>query len=482
MERCGFFDANLVGEEYDRVYLAKHFAAYFASFIANGVFAEHSNQLQVMSMSTPQMQISVEKGQGWINGYWYENTDEMQLSIDVADGVLNRIDSVVLRLGFSERNVWLAIKKGTPAISPTAPEITRSTDYYELQLATISIPASSIKITQAQITDTRMDESVCGWVTGVVKQLDTTTLFNQFEAYFAEFKESYETDFETWFETIKGQLSEDAAGKLQLQLDDHENRLNDHESRLNNNESKLNNHESRLNNHESRLNNTEQIDTVMRREMDCLNGVREKGNLIDVDTLMGYVRAGEHHKYALGDYFEDNGVQWAVAARNWYPAWAFGDGAARPEHIICMPVGFLATLYNFNESDTNRGGYAGSKMPANMETEFGKLGSKVKAYCKRTRIYENNKDAWAAATRGMRLPTIVEVTGNKGWANGYSGGVSSQLPLCKNSLFRIRDTWYWAADPDSTNNSNFCFIFQDGRSTGYGASAVGHVRPLIVLA
>ena len=251
MERCGFFDAYLNGEEYDRVYLAQHFAAYFASFIANGVFAEHSNQLQVMEMATPQMQIGVERGQGWINGYWYENTDTLYMPVDVADGVLNRIDSVVLRLGFSERNMWLAVKKGTPAVNPIAPEVTRTADYYELQLATISIPASSIKITQAQIIDTRMNQDVCGWVTGVVKQLDTTTLFNQFESYFDEFKQFYENDyanwtdeqkaeydewyashidlwqneFTTWFENVKGQLNEDAAGKVQVEIDEHEARL-----------------------------------------------------------------------------------------------------------------------------------------------------------------------------------------------------------------------------------------------------------------
>lgn len=219
MERCGFFNANLVGEEYDRVYLAQHFAAYFASFIGNGVYAEHSNQLQVIEMTTPQMQIGIEKGQGWINGYWYENTDILYIPIDAADGVLNRIDSVVLRLGFSERNMWLAVKRGTPAVNPTAPEVTRTADYYELQLATISIPASSIKITQAQITDTRMNQDVCGWVTGVVKQLDTTTLFNQFETYFEEFKQLNENEFTEWFNHIKGQLSEDAAGKIQIELD-----------------------------------------------------------------------------------------------------------------------------------------------------------------------------------------------------------------------------------------------------------------------
>lgn len=280
MERCGFFDANLVGEEYDRVYLAAQFAAYFASFIGNGVYAEHSNQLQAVAMPTPQMQVGVEKGQGWINGYWYENTDTMYLPIKVADGVLNRIDSIVLRLGFAERNMWLMVKEGTPAVNPTAPEVTRTADYYDLQLATISIPASSIRITQAQIQDTRMNQDVCGWVTGVVKQLDTTTLFNQFETYFQEFKENnqtdyeewtetqkqawlswisgqetdftdwtdeqkeeYETwyathidqwqsDFDTWFENIKGQLGEDAAGNLQNQIDEHEARLNNLEMML----------------------------------------------------------------------------------------------------------------------------------------------------------------------------------------------------------------------------------------------------------
>lgn len=226
-----------------------------------------------------------------------------------------------------------------------------------------------------------------------------------------------------------------------------------------------------------------QIDVVTRREMDCLNGIREKGNLIDVDTLMGYVRAKKHHKYAIGDYFEDNGVQWAVAARNWYPAWAFGDRVARPEHIVCMPVDPLATSYQFNTTNINTGGYAASLMPANMETEFGKLGSKVKAYCKQTRIYENNKGAWAAIMRNMRLPTIVEVTGNQGWANeGYSGGVCSQLPLCQNSLFRIRSKWYWCLDPSSANTRNFCFINYTGGSGYYDASGSGRVRPLIVLA
>ena len=148
-QECGFFNAQLVGEEYDRVYLASQFAAYFASFIGNGVYASKSDKLQVVEHDQHGMAVKVLSGQGWINGYWYENTESVSLPVDIADGVLNRVDSVVLRLGFPERNMWVAVKKGTPATSPSAPALTRNADYYELQLATISIPASSIKITQA---------------------------------------------------------------------------------------------------------------------------------------------------------------------------------------------------------------------------------------------------------------------------------------------------------------------------------------------
>ena len=284
-QECGFFNAQLVGEEYDRVYLAEQFAAYFASFIGNGVFGSSMQQLKVLAQDTANMSVKVGSGQAWINGWWYRNTDAYTLDIDVADGALSRIDLIVLRWGQTERDMWLQVVKGTPSANPVAPSISRGADYYDLQLATVSIPAGAIKITQAQITDTRLDNSVCGLVTGVVDQIDTTDLYNQFEAYFAEFKQIYETDMDdwtdaqkaafdawvletqgdyddyvdateqdystwtqdkkdeydawydthiaqwqleilTWFDNIKGQISSDAAVNLQLQIDEHEALLN----------------------------------------------------------------------------------------------------------------------------------------------------------------------------------------------------------------------------------------------------------------
>lgn len=208
-EKSGFFNAE-TGDtgNYDRVYLAQDFAKYFASFINNGVFAKHANKLQVISTDIPSMAVIVSSGQGWINGYWYENSDNLQLSIDVADGVLSRIDSIVLRWGASERAMWLTTIKGTPSSAPHAPSIERSGDYYDLQLATVSIPAGASSITQAEITDTRPDASVCGWVKGIIDQIDATNLFAQFQEA-----------FDQWFEHIKGQLSTDQAGNLQVQID-----------------------------------------------------------------------------------------------------------------------------------------------------------------------------------------------------------------------------------------------------------------------
>lgn len=223
-------------------------------------------------------------------------------------------------------------------------------------------------------------------------------------------------------------------------------------------------------------------ETVMQREQACINGSRAIGERIDLDTLMGYIRAGENDKFAIGDYFTDGGVDWAIVAKNHYPAWAFGDGVARPNHVVCMPVTFLATSYQYNTSNTNSGGYAGSLMPANMEAEYNKLSAKLKGYIRATRIYENNKSAWAAAMRNMRIPTIVELTGNQGWADQYSGGVCSQFPLCQSGLFRIASTWYWALDPVASNATNFRYVSYTGISYDGSASGSGRVRPEIVLA
>ena len=197
-QECGFFDAQLVGDSYDRVYLAAQFAAYFASFIRNGIFGHSMQQLEVSQQDVSDMSIKVLGGQAWINGYWYRNTGDYTMNLDIADGVLSRIDTIVLRWSNSDRAMYLHVIKGTPSANPTAPAIVRDADYYDLGLAQVSIPAGCIRVTQAQITDLRLNNNYCGLVTGLVDQIDLTDLWNQFEQYFYEFKEKYQKEFDNW--------------------------------------------------------------------------------------------------------------------------------------------------------------------------------------------------------------------------------------------------------------------------------------------
>lgn len=212
-EQSGFFDAHLTGGTYDRVYLASSFARYFASFIGNGVFADKAAGLMVYQTNPSAMGVKVFPGQAWINGYWYENDSEFSLPIDIADGVLNRIDLVVLRWGTVERSINLVVKKGTPASNAVAPVVQRDSDYYELKLAEIHVTAGSTSITQANIVDTRADTNTCGWVTGVIKQVDTAELFAQwqaaYEAAYAE-TQTYHAEQKAAWERFFANTTEDS--------------------------------------------------------------------------------------------------------------------------------------------------------------------------------------------------------------------------------------------------------------------------------
>lgn len=206
----GFFDAELVQGQYDRVYDAAEFAQYFSLLIKNGVFPDPSTNLQVKASSpTANMNVNIEAGYGWINGYWAKNDSPYTLTIQPAHGSLNRIDAVVLRWVSSTRSMEFDVLTGTPNANPQIPNLTRTVEIYELMLASITVANGATSIAQASITDKRPDSSVCGWVTSLIENIDTTDLFAQFE-----------DAFETWFDNIKGQLEGDVVTNLQRQIDE----------------------------------------------------------------------------------------------------------------------------------------------------------------------------------------------------------------------------------------------------------------------
>ena len=119
-------------------------------------------------------------GKAWINGYYYENDSELVLNIEPADGVLHRIDRVVLRLDLIEREITVKIKQGTFSSNPVAEKIDRNVDVYELALVDINIQNGAISIVNSNINDLRLNTDLCGIVHGVVEQVDTTEIFNTY--------------------------------------------------------------------------------------------------------------------------------------------------------------------------------------------------------------------------------------------------------------------------------------------------------------
>jgi len=222
----------------DRKYNAWWFAKYFATFIGNGVFPNPSSNLQVAAYQN--MKVVVKPGSGWIDGYFIYSDGDHVLTLDVADGVLKRIDRVVMRLNHLTRKIEIVVKKGTFASSPVAPTLQRDADAYELALADVLINNGVTQITQANITDQRLNSALCGIVHGTVNQVDTTTIFNQYQAWFEatkasvssdleDWKNLQEQDFMNWFNNIKDILDGDVAANLAARIADLETNFGNHD-------------------------------------------------------------------------------------------------------------------------------------------------------------------------------------------------------------------------------------------------------------
>jgi len=162
MEKSGFFNSS----GGDRIYNAVDFAAYFGRLVSNGIFYAVASNLQVGVSSG--MGITVQAGAAWINGYSYENTTPFAMTVATADGVNPRIDRVVVRWSAVNRRINLAIITGAAAASPSAPALTRNNDVWELGIADIAVAKGVVSLNTGNITDTRLNASLCGLVNSLV--------------------------------------------------------------------------------------------------------------------------------------------------------------------------------------------------------------------------------------------------------------------------------------------------------------------------
>lgn len=195
----------------DRTYDADSFEYLLKKFFTTGVFAGDCAVSPVSGMG-------IKMGAGYCNigGKVRFFSEDTPLTVATANATYGRIDNVVIERNDTNREITAKIVTGTPASNPSAPAPVRSGAIYQIVVAQIAVAAGAVAITAADITDKRVDTSLCGLVANTVTQPDFADLYAQFTAAFM-----------AWFDEMKDQLSEDAAGNLQNEIDDLSGDLDD---------------------------------------------------------------------------------------------------------------------------------------------------------------------------------------------------------------------------------------------------------------
>ena len=171
MSKIVLYPAN--GYDFD----AADVAAYLAG-LTSGVF---SGAEDFPVTAADGLKVTVGAGRGWVHpsrftGYSITKREADTLTLPLADPSLPRIDRIVMRYDAGARAASLQVLQGTASSTPTAPAVSRTELIYDLCLAEITRPAGSTSISTGQITDTRLDEALCGLVRDGVTGIPTDEL------------------------------------------------------------------------------------------------------------------------------------------------------------------------------------------------------------------------------------------------------------------------------------------------------------------
>lgn len=146
-----------------RQYNQTEFAEVLERFFENGYFPDMGGKLEVKPTDPPKMAVTILTGGGWLQGYFYKNDSDLELTIRNADTTNDRIDRVVLRLDtVNARLITAHVLQGTPSASPVPPALTRNDQVYEISLAQVRVNAGVSSVSASNITDERGDKEVCG--------------------------------------------------------------------------------------------------------------------------------------------------------------------------------------------------------------------------------------------------------------------------------------------------------------------------------
>lgn len=201
------------------------------------------------------------------------------------------------------------------------------------------------------------------------------------------------------------------------------------------------------------------------------------------------ISTGTFDDLYIGDYWTINGVNWRIAAFDYYLNCGEGNKACTTHHAVIVPDTFLYKA-QMNASNVTTGGYTGSAMyksnlaqaKITIKAAFGSSHVLTKRELLTNAVNGNTPSGWAWFDSDVELMNEVQVYGSVAYGahdgNGYNvASGDGQFPLFmfdRTKLHNRED--YWLRDVCSA--ADFSVVFTDGFA-GINASAsytVG-VRP-----
>lgn len=200
------------------------------------------------------------------------------------------------------------------------------------------------------------------------------------------------------------------------------------------------------------------------------------------------ISAGTFDDLYIGDYWVINGVNWRIAAFDYYLN--YGDTSCTKHHVVIVPD---TCLYNHVMNDTNitTGGYVGSKMyTEGLEQAKTTIKAAFSGHVLSHRVYLTNAVADGHPSAGAWCDSEVDLMNEQ---MVYGGAIfmpiangstvytnyrveKSQLPLFAHEPSRIcnRATWWLR---DVVTASNFAVVTTAGSAYFNNASSSNGVRP-----
>ena len=188
----GFFDSF----NEDRKYNSLQFSSIFDGIISDGIYATYGDYFLVSPVSG--MNIKVGTGRAWLDHTWTLNDADYPLTVEDAEVVLKRIDTVIIEVDRtnSGRINRLRILKGTPASVPVAPQLTKTESLKQYPLADILVKPNATEIVAADITN-RIGTKDLPWVAGIIDHVSAEELVQQ-----------WRIEFDTLLDTLQTMISQ----------------------------------------------------------------------------------------------------------------------------------------------------------------------------------------------------------------------------------------------------------------------------------